>query len=135
MLFFTIMATWLIMLSILLLGHYMREMLMNFWRNATHWACLIGIIIVLLFSPLFVNWDVRKTWNTNHLAFLLLNNIASLAVAQNMRELYRLVLVDTPLAPYFSECITSEVKIAADHLCITCVLQHQLIFVLTFLDS
>jgi V-type H+-transporting ATPase subunit d len=27
-----------------------------------------------------------------------------------MRELYRLVLVDTPLAPYFSECITSEVK-------------------------
>nr|ABN08960.1 Beta tubulin [Medicago truncatula] len=25
-----------------------------------------------------------------------------------MRELYRLVLVDTPLAPYFSECITSE---------------------------
>ncbi|KAL3625490.1 hypothetical protein CASFOL_030944 [Castilleja foliolosa] len=27
---------------------------------------------------------------------------------QNMRELYRLVLVDTPLAPYFSECITSE---------------------------
>jgi V-type H+-transporting ATPase subunit d len=25
-----------------------------------------------------------------------------------MRELYRLVLVDTPLAPYFSECLTSE---------------------------
>jgi vacuolar-type H+-ATPase subunit C/Vma6 len=35
-------------------------------------------------------------------------SIATLAVAQNMRELYRLVLVDTPLAPYFSECITSE---------------------------
>lgn len=41
-------------------------------------------------------------------AFLLLS-IATLAVAQNMRELYRLVLVDTPLAPYFSERITSEV--------------------------
>lgn len=26
-----------------------------------------------------------------------------------MRELYRLVLVDTPLAPYFSENITSDV--------------------------
>ena len=39
----------------------------------------------------------------------LLCSIATLAVAQNMRELYRLVLVDTPLAPYFSECITSEV--------------------------
>lgn len=38
-------------------------------------------------------------------------SIASLAVAQNMRDLYRLVLVDTPLAPYFSECITSEVPI------------------------
>lgn len=35
--------------------------------------------------------------------------IATLAVAQNMRELYRLVLVDTPLAPYFSETLTHEV--------------------------
>ncbi|KAI9096329.1 hypothetical protein K1719_026048 [Acacia pycnantha] len=34
--------------------------------------------------------------------------IATLAVAQNMQELYRLVLVDMPLAPYFSECITSD---------------------------
>ena len=34
--------------------------------------------------------------------------IASLAVAQNMRDLYRLVLVDTPLAPYFSDHLTSE---------------------------
>ena len=29
------------------------------------------------------------------------DSIATLAVAQNMRDLYRLVLVDTPLAPYF----------------------------------
>lgn len=34
--------------------------------------------------------------------------MATLAVAQNMRELYRLVLVDTPLAPYFSEHLTHE---------------------------
>jgi hypothetical protein len=34
--------------------------------------------------------------------------IASLAVAQNMRDLFRLVLVDTPLAPYFSDNLTSE---------------------------
>ena len=40
-----------------------------------------------------------------------LYSIATLAVAQNMRELYRLVLIDTPLAPYFSECITSEVTL------------------------
>jgi V-type H+-transporting ATPase subunit d len=36
------------------------------------------------------------------------DSIATLAVASNMRELYRLVLVDTPLAPYFSENLTHE---------------------------
>jgi V-type H+-transporting ATPase subunit d len=36
------------------------------------------------------------------------DSIATLAVAQNMRELYRLVLVDTPLAPYFSENLSHE---------------------------
>lgn len=51
-----------------------------------------------------------------------LHSIATLAVAQNMRELYRLVLVDTPLAPYFSECITSEVPIwwLNTKLCLRC---------------
>ena len=38
------------------------------------------------------------------------DSIATLAVASNMRELYRLVLVDTPLAPYFSENLTHEVS-------------------------
>ncbi|KAK1563490.1 hypothetical protein Q3G72_028242 [Acer saccharum] len=47
--------------------------------------------------------------------FLEYITIATLAVAQNMRELYRLVLVDTPLAPYFSECITSEKLGGATH--------------------
>lgn len=36
------------------------------------------------------------------------DSIATLAVASNMRELYRLVLVDTPLAPYFADTLTSE---------------------------
>ncbi len=35
------------------------------------------------------------------------DSIATLAVASNMRELYRLVLVDTPLAPYFSESLSA----------------------------
>uniref|UniRef100_A0A6U2DRY6 Uncharacterized protein n=1 Tax=Micromonas pusilla TaxID=38833 RepID=A0A6U2DRY6_MICPS len=34
--------------------------------------------------------------------------MASIAVANNMRELYRLVIVDTPLAPYFSQCSNQE---------------------------
>lgn len=43
------------------------------------------------------------------------DSIATLAVASNMRELYRLVLVDTPLAPYFSENLTHEVKNGCMH--------------------
>ncbi len=35
------------------------------------------------------------------------DSISTLAVASSMRELYRLVLVDTPLAPYFAESLTS----------------------------
>ena len=42
------------------------------------------------------------------------DSIATLAVASNMRELYRLVLVDTPLAPYFSENLTHEVRCHSD---------------------
>lgn len=38
----------------------------------------------------------------------LFDSIATLAVATSMRELYRLVLIDTPLAPYFSVNLTSE---------------------------
>jgi hypothetical protein len=91
----------------LLLGHCMKEMLTNCWRNAIHWACLTGIL-VLPFSFLSNGTSIKIL--TLHFLFFSINSIASLAVAQNMRELYRLVLVDTPLAPYFSECITSEVK-------------------------
>lgn len=38
----------------------------------------------------------------------LFDSIATIAVASNMRELYRLVLVDTPLAPYFSDNLSYE---------------------------
>jgi hypothetical protein len=103
-------------------------MLMNCWRNATHWACLTGIIVC--FCPFFLLKRCDKTQNANCFA-VLVNSIASLAVAQNMRELYRLVLVDTPLAPYFSECITSEVKTAADRFCSN---KYKCIFVLYFLS-
>lgn len=42
------------------------------------------------------------------------DSISTLAVASNMRELYRLVLVDTPLAPYFSESLTAGVLVSLD---------------------
>ena len=36
------------------------------------------------------------------------DGIASLAVAQNVQDIYKLVLIDTPLARYFSENLSSE---------------------------
>ena len=44
------------------------------------------------------------------------DSISTLAVASNMRELYRLVLVDTPLAPYFSSNLTSGAPVLS---CVT----------------
>ena len=46
------------------------------------------------------------------------DSIATLAVASSMRELYRLVLVDTPLAPYFSESLSAGRQ--PHRLCISC---------------
>ena len=44
------------------------------------------------------------------------DSISTLAVASNMRELFRLVLVDTPLAPYFSESLTAGVRLFLGHM-------------------
>ncbi|PON39763.1 ATPase, V0 complex, subunit d [Parasponia andersonii] len=67
---------------------------------------------LILVPSIFCNKKVYAFPNLSCIIMLriscLILSIATLAVAQNMRELYRLVLVDTPLAPYFSECITSE---------------------------
>jgi V-type H+-transporting ATPase subunit d len=63
--------------------------------------------VVLIVTGTLHERDVHELLEKCH-PLGMFDSIASLAVAQNMRELYRLVLVDTPLAPYFSECITSE---------------------------
>lgn len=65
----------------------------------------IHLILMIFLCSVFFNRS------SVHVLLLSYYSIATLAVAQNMRELYRLVLVDTPLAPYFSECITSEVLV------------------------
>lgn len=46
------------------------------------------------------------------------DSIATLAVAQNMRDLYRLVLVDTPLAPYFSGGVAQSAACRTPSRCI-----------------
>ena len=48
----------------------------------------------------------RSCWTSAH-PLGMFDSIATLAVASSMRELYRLVLVDTPLAPYFSESLSA----------------------------
>lgn len=55
------------------------------------------------------------------------DSIATLAVASNMKELYRLVLVDTPLAPYFSESLTAgALRYRRDRSCLSAI--HPLAF-------
>ncbi|KAK3227616.1 hypothetical protein Dsin_007478 [Dipteronia sinensis] len=63
--------------------------------------------VVLIVTGTLHERDVQELLEKCH-PLGMFDSIATLAVAQNMRELYRLVLADTPLAPYFSECITSE---------------------------
>ncbi|XVE83841.1 hypothetical protein DITRI_Ditri16bG0120000 [Diplodiscus trichospermus] len=63
--------------------------------------------VVLIVTGTLHERDVQELLEKCH-PLGMFDSIATLAVAQNVRELYRLVLVDTPLAPYFSECITSE---------------------------
>ena len=54
------------------------------------------------------------------------DSISTLAVASNMRELYRLVLVDTPLAPYFAESLTSGLITSAPLRAHVCSVMHKL---------
>ncbi|KAF5841910.1 vacuolar H+ ATPase V0 sector, subunit D [Dunaliella salina] len=63
--------------------------------------------VVLIVTGTLHERDVQELLDKCH-PLGVFDSIATLAVAQNMRELYRLVLVDTPLAPYFSENLTHE---------------------------
>ncbi|GBG75744.1 hypothetical protein CBR_g20991 [Chara braunii] len=63
--------------------------------------------VVLIVTGTLHERDVQDLLDKCH-PLGMFDSMATLAVAQNMRELYRLVLVDTPLAPYFSGCISSE---------------------------
>lgn len=63
--------------------------------------------VVLIVTGTLHERDVQELLEKCH-PLGMFDSIATLAVAQNMRELYRLVLVDTPLAPYFSENLSHE---------------------------
>jgi V-type H+-transporting ATPase subunit d len=63
--------------------------------------------VILIVSGTLHDRDMNELLEKCH-PLGMFESIATLAVAQNTKELYRLVLVDTPLAPYFAECISSE---------------------------
>lgn len=63
--------------------------------------------VVLIVTGTLHERDVNELLDKCH-PLGMFESLASLAVAQNIRDLYRLVLVDTPLAPYFSENLSSE---------------------------
>ncbi|GAX82090.1 hypothetical protein CEUSTIGMA_g9518.t1 [Chlamydomonas eustigma] len=63
--------------------------------------------VVLIVTGTLHERDVQELLDKCH-PLGMFDSIATLAVASNMRELYRLVLVDTPLAPYFSENLSHE---------------------------
>ena len=98
----------------------MREMFRNCCKNVTQlyvWQVSSPYHGVFWVSP----WKILSMPSSLffffvkliliYVVFVFILSIATLAVSQNMQELYRLVLVDTPLAPYFSELFTLEVEI------------------------
>lgn len=89
--------------------HYMRcqadEPLATFLDYCTYGHMIDNVVLIV--TGTLHERDVQELLDKCH-PLGMFDSIATLAVAQNMRELYRLVLVDTPLAPYFSENLTHE---------------------------
>ena len=63
--------------------------------------------VVLIVTGTLHDRDVQELLEKCH-PLGMFDSIASLAVAQNVQEIYKLVLIDTPLAKYFSENLSSE---------------------------
>lgn len=63
--------------------------------------------VVLIVSGTLHERDMNELLEKCH-PLGMFESLATLAVAQNTKELYRLALVDTPLAPYFADCISSD---------------------------
>ncbi|KAG2500065.1 hypothetical protein HYH03_002342 [Edaphochlamys debaryana] len=89
--------------------NYMRtqadEKLATFMDYCTYGHMIDNVVLIV--TGTLHERDVQELLDKCH-PLGMFDSIATLAVAQNMRELFRLVLVDTPLAPYFSENLTHE---------------------------
>lgn len=105
---------------LLRLAFYHRRCWLQDWRHMRCQAdeplakfldyCTLGHMIdnvVLIVTGTLHERDVQELLDKCH-PLGMFDSIATLAVASSMKELYRLVLVDTPLAPYFSDKLTSD---------------------------
>ena len=63
--------------------------------------------VVLIVTGTLHDRDVQELLEKCH-PLGMFDGIASLAVAQNVQEIYKIVLIDTPLAKYFSESLSVE---------------------------
>lgn len=81
--------------------------------------CVVGHMIdnvVLVVSGTLHERDVQELLDKCH-PLGVFDGLPALAVASSMRELYRLVLVDTPLAPYFAEELTAGERVRVGGWC------------------
>jgi len=63
--------------------------------------------LVLLITGTLQNRDVSELIDKCH-PLGMFNSMASLSIASTVEELYREILVDTPLAPYFADCVSMD---------------------------
>eukprot|EP00188_Purpureofilum_apyrenoidigerum_P003705 Plantae.Rhodophyta-Purpureofilum_apyrenoidigerum.ctg39357.p1 GENE.Plantae.Rhodophyta-Purpureofilum_apyrenoidigerum.ctg39357~~Plantae.Rhodophyta-Purpureofilum_apyrenoidigerum.ctg39357.p1 ORF type:complete len:362 (+),score=77.81 Plantae.Rhodophyta-Purpureofilum_apyrenoidigerum.ctg39357:34-1086(+) len=63
--------------------------------------------LVLLITGTLKEKDISELIDKCH-PLGLFDSMASLCIATNPEELYREIVVDTPLAPYFTECVSLE---------------------------
>lgn len=86
--------------------HYLlenaSEPLATFLQYCTYGHMIDNVVLIV--TGCLHERDVQDLLDKAH-PLGVFDAIATLAVAQNMKDLFRLVLVDTPLAPYFSGAV------------------------------
>lgn len=82
-----------------------QEPLTTFLDYLRH-SYVIDNIILLLIGSMHKN-DTKELLEKCH-PLGMFNSISALCVATNPEDLYNLVLIDSPVAPYFKSCITAQ---------------------------
>jgi len=82
------------------------EPLLTFLNYLTYGYMIDNVVLIL--AGVLHGRDVKELVEKCH-PLGMFNSILTLSVATNMQELYKLILVDTPLAPYFDDCMTLDI--------------------------